>query len=749
MSFSKTRKFFSVIAAAQMTLIITLALLINEPSDFMSVDVTSYDRSAIVLNNEGKLLNAFLSPADEWCIPVSLDKTGAWTAAATIAIEDKRFYEHNGVDFVAIGRAIVSNIKSWRAVSGASTITSQLIRVSRPRERTLYNKAMEFWSAMRLETVLTKAEILELYLNRAPFGGNIRGIEAASMIYFNKSAETLSLAESVTLISMLRSPSRLRPDRHADKARALRDTNIDYLIDRKIITSEEGSLAESELLPGKRYPMPNNASMAVTHIKNQASDKWIIKSAIDSRLQLLLEENISGALKDFASGITGAGIIVENTTGLVKAYVGNARHGENLPYAQVDCGASMRSPGSTLKPFIYGAAIEKGLITPASMIADTPLAFRGSAPRNFDMSYRGPVSARNALASSLNAPAVRVLRLIGYPTAKTALNKFGFAHINKPPGEYTDSLVLGGCEVTMIEIAAAYRTLANEGRYSPLSWVPEATITDNSIISPEAAYLITNILQDERRLLPIYQEIFKGRNMPIAFKTGTSYGLRDAWTAGYSDKYTVAVWIGSPPGRGHSNLVGMKAAAPIFLEIMRSLWSPSEKPIAKPENVYIRTVCALSGDTPNKECPLTLSDLAISGVSKTYLCSLHRNVDGKSFIAWPPELRAWANRQEESSPPLKRVKIIRPVNAHTIIKQNNGLTEKVFLAAEGDYPHYWYLDGKFIGTSHGDGMFIDVTSGPHKASVLSGNASDSVSFEVRTPGEIRSTNSSSHGNILN
>jgi penicillin-binding protein 1C len=750
MAFTKIKRVFLVTIICQLLCFLIFLIAVDFPSDFSSLDVTSFDRSAVVLDVNGKILNVYLSKSDELCLPISLDKMGRWTSAAAIALEDKRFYEHGGLDILAIARAFWSNITSGRRVSGASTITSQLIRISLPRERTIYNKILEFWSAVRLEAILSKDEILELYLNRAPFGGNIRGIEAASNAYFNKNAESLSLGESVILISLLRSPSRFRPDRYPDRARDIRNDKLDYLLEKGLISSKDVSLAKSEILPAQRYPIPSNASMAAGHAINQSQNKSVIASAIDSNLQLLLEKNIADALQNFPSNITGAGIIVENSSGYVRAYVGNSRHGTSLPEAQVDCGDAMRSPGSTLKSFIYAATFEKGLLTPASLIADTPIAFRGSAPRNFDMSYRGPVSARNALASSLNAPAVRVLRMVGYAGTKTVLNRFGFSHINKDPLHYTDSLILGGCEVTLIELASAYRALAQGGNYSPLHWVKDASLETKEILSSEASYITTNILQDQGRMMPIYQEIFRENNRRIAFKTGTSYGMKDAWSAGYSNNYTVVIWVGSPPGVGHQNLVGLQAATPVMLKIIRELWNDSETIPTRPPGVYIRTVCSLSGDLPNKYCPQTETDLAIRGVSRIKLCSLHRNIDGRSFVAWPQELRNWMRPYEETTTTVKKIKIIRPSPGHTVILQKPHDVERIFLSAEGDYPQYWYLDGKFVGVcENDDGIFADVSPGVHKASVLSGETSDTVSFEVKAPNEIRRDSIPQRGNIIN
>jgi penicillin-binding protein 1C len=750
MNVIRYKKIFFAAVLTQLIFSIGIFYYIEIPSGISALDVTQFDRSRIIFDKDGETLNVSLSESEEWCVPVSLDKMGKWTKKVVIALEDKRFERHSGIDMIALSRALFSNIRSGRVVSGASTITSQLIRISMPRERTIYTKLLEFWSALRLENTLEKNEILELYLNRAPFGGNIRGIEAASNAYFDKKAEALSLSESVSLICLLSSPSRLRPDRFPEKNKEARDVKLDYLAGREFISAENASSAKSEKLPGKRYPMRNDASMAVTHVKQSMLNEMTLYSTIDRERQILLERNIADLLKNYPDTITAAGIIVENSTGAVRAYVGNSRHGTSLRNAQVDCGAAPRSPGSALKPFIYGAAFESGKLTPASMLADTPLAFRGNAPRNFDMTYRGLVSARSALANSLNAPAVRVLRMLGYSAAKATLDRFGFNLISEEPMHYTDSLVLGGCEVTLLQLAAAYRALASGGVHMELRWNENLPALSKQVISPEAAFIVTDILQDQKRLIPIYQELFQDKNMRIAFKTGTSYGFRDAWSLGYTKNHTVGIWVGSPPGVGDSNLIGIEAAAPLMLKVARELWNDTETPFERPDGVFLRNVCSLSGALPTKNCPHTIKDLAIKNVTKPVLCPLHKEFDGRRYIAWPQEFRNWISNYETSFNSPGNIKIIRPVAGHTVVMKDNSKPERIFLSAEGEPPHYWYLDGKFIGTSQdGKGMFADIHHGSHKISVLSGESSDTVSFEVKTSVDLRESLNNKRMNILN
>jgi penicillin-binding protein 1C len=686
-----------------------------------------------VLDRGGDVLNVRLSDDDEWCVPVSLDEMGAWTGTVAVQLEDKRFYQHGGVDFIAICRSLFYNARARRVVTGASTITTQLIRVADPQPRTYSVKFSEFWRAARLEAKLSKPEILELYLNRAPFGGNIRGIEAASRAYFNKSARYLSLSESALLISILRAPSRFRPDRHPDEAATLRDRSLNLLRERGVISAESLEEAKREALPGRRYAFPRRAEMASAHAA-RGDGGIVTKSTISGPLQLVLEKNIENALSSYPSQITAAAIVVGNGTGEALAYIGNGRFGSGLPGSEVDCGSAPRSPGSALKPFIYAAAFERGMLTPASLLADTPVAFRGSAPRNFDLSYRGPVSARTGLASSLNAPAVRVLRRVGYASAIGVLRRFGFARIDRDAAYYADALVLGGCEVTLLELASAYRALARMGIYEPLRWTFDAASQGRSAVSAGACYMTLDILRDTGRLLPLYRDIFAGERRVIAFKTGTSHGLRDAWCIGVSKGYTVGVWLGTPEGKSSERLIGLESAAPVVMRIFKELGDKEGDMFPMPGSIYERTVCALSGMSPTENCANRTRDLAIRGVSPVALCELHKNVDGKIRVIWPPELSNWINAADEKLIPLQPVRITKPLSRARYRLEREDQKVSLLFSAEGPLPRHWFLDGEFLGEDRaGDGIFADVPRGHHTVSVLSRGQTDRSSFEVLDP----------------
>ncbi|MDR3353541.1 MAG: penicillin-binding protein 1C [Synergistaceae bacterium] len=742
-----TRKKIMILAGSAALVLIPLFVFIAR-NDFPIENVFSYDASRVIYDTNGNVLNVRLSDSDEWCVPISLDKMGRWTSKAAVSIEDKRFYDHCGVDFLAILRSAYYNLRSRRIVSGASTITSQLIRISYPRERTYRAKVIEFISAVKLEFYASKEEILEIYLNRAPFGGNIRGVEAASRIYFDKSAKDLSLAESTLLISLLKSPSRLRPDRFPDRAREARDEKLLFLAERNIITDENMRISMRERVSTKRYRMPRNASMASMHIEKASGEERSIRSTIDVSLQLMLEKKLQEAIRLFPQKITAAGIILDNKTGGVLAYVGNSRHGTPIEGSQVDCGNAPRSPGSTLKPFVYAIAFESGKLTPNSLLADTPISFAGDAPRNFDLVYRGPVSARNALASSLNAPAARVLRMVGYGRALSRLNLIGFRHISKESSHYADSLILGGCEVTLVELSNAYRALSNSGTHSTIVWRKGDGVMTREAFTPEASFLTTDILRDERRLIPLYQDIFGEQNRKIAFKTGTSYALRDAWSIGYSEKYTVGVWIGSPSGKSDSLLVGLKTAAPAMLEIFKAAEPVANVSNEIPDGIYKRDVCALSGAVPSRYCPHVVKGYYIRDVTNVEVCKMHKKNGSEVEVVWPHELNAWVQTHKYERSSFSGVKIIQPVRSSKFILQNKNQKERIMLKAEGARRYHWYLDGKYVGSDKGDGLFADVGAGSHRLNVLAEEKNDSISFRVITASEIRAELADHFGKIL-
>ena len=776
--------------------------------------------SPVLLDSRGDVFHARLSGDDEWCMPLPLEEMGYWLPKVAVAVEDRRFYAHRGVDLPALCRAVLQNIHRGRVVSGASTITSQLVRISQPRPRTMATKVMEFLSAWKLETRLGKRQILELYLNRAPFGGPIRGVEAASRLYFGKRAKDLSLGEASLLIGMLKGPTALRPDKHPQRALQRRQAIITQVAEATAFSPELTALALKEPLPVFRTAMPQKAwhfadlvvrtSFWTNHQeqRDQAGQAgqgskapyfdataspgagpddaaWpvnrpgrmysagIVHTTLDSSLQTTLETTLNRSLARLDPALTAAGIVVENATGAIRAYVGNARFSPQADREWVDCAIAPRSPGSTLKPFIYLAALEKGLLVPESLLADTPLSFRGQAPRNFSRTYLGPVSTRFALAHSLNAPAVRVQRMIGVQAALRALRAAGFAQM-RAEGTYGDSLVLGAGEVTLLELARAYTALASLGMDKPLVYafapdsgakeapkgdrnpslgkkppkrlsrgnfwpsglgspVPATRPDASRLYSQPAAWLVADILGDATRLPFITQLTQAREERPIAFKTGTSFGLRDAWCAAYFPGYTVVVWYGQARGGANSALVGISAAAPVALQLARTLAGEQSfeqgarralagKRWYEPPDGIIRVrVCALSGASPSAYCPNIIHSPAIEGVYRTTPCTLHALRDGKITILWPPELEDFAARRKAGTDMSRPPHIVSPLPGVDYLLTPGVRNQPVLLHAEDvAYPVYWYSDGEFVGTQHGpqEPLYWPPTAGRHTLSLL-------------------------------
>lgn len=687
-----------------------------------SEKISQWHRSTVVTDVRGAPLQGYLSKNEEWALPVPLEEMGTWMPKVTVALEDRRFFSHPGADLISLLRAMVQNMRAGKVISGGSTITTQLIRLSVPRERTLRNKVLEFWQAIQLERLMTKNEILEFYLNKAPFGSNIRGIEAAARAWFNKPAKELSLSEAAILAGLLRGPAFYRPDRHPERVLALRDRLLERLEELGTASPDEIRRAKLEPIPSTRFPISSSCREASAHAAAQGlspglSDRYgRIRSSIDRKMQDIAEQELRLALSGLPREITAAAVIVENKTGLVRAYVGNIRGEGDGPASWVDCGSSPRSPGSLLKPFAYALAFESGKLTPSSLLADTPMSMGQTAPRNFDRLYRGPVSARTALSDSLNVPAVRVLRDIGQNRLLDLYRRLGFGRITKDAGWYGDSLVLGGCEVTLLEAAGAYRTLAVDGNAGFLSWIEEAPSTEKrKVISRGAAALTLDILKDERRLIPLYREFFGEDGVVIAFKTGTSYGLRDAWTAAVTKPYTLVVWFGDPTGKPHQVLVGIKTSAPPAVRIMRKITPPGTSWFEYPSEVKKGEVCPLSGSPRNSLCPTGTTDIYIEGISSREPCRLHVMGDKGPEVRWPPEIELFLS-DNESSLAVSLIEITSPRNNASYIMGSGG-GKVLFNSKGGEGEIYWFVDGELRSPSDGsDEVWWQMSEGRHKIS---------------------------------
>lgn len=670
-----------------------------------------YDRNGI-------LFHVRLSPASEWHIPIPLSEMGKWLPLVAVNAEDGRFYSHFGVDVIALMRAVFQDVTKLDTVSGASTITAQLIRlaVSEPerRKRTLSTKFREFIMAVKLERYLTKSQILEAYLNLAPFGGNIRGVQAASLIYFGKKADQISPGEACMLIGMLKGPSLYRPDKYPSSA-IKRRNQIISLMERKNVFDHNTALRASlEELPRKKFRLPSRAWHFTELLLSQNPEhSQRFDTALDIEIQTKLEGILRASLSEVPNDITFSAGISDNQTGSIIAWAGNARFSfksDEKSASWVDCGKSLRSPGSTLKPFAYLSAVEKGILTPSTLIYDTPYAFSGRAPRNFDLSYRGGVTARTALSESLNAPAVRVLRMTGKDKILSFMRSLGFNHLTNTAEFYGDSLILGGCEVSLLEELEAYTALASGGVHRKLKLLKDDIQVSERKATDGGCWIISDILR-------------YGRSN-FAVKTGTSYGLRDAWCSSWGKDYTVCIWAGNPAGNSWDGLVGAEISLPVAVQVMRNI-NPG-KWFERPETVKRRKVCVISGKPPLKLCPSEKYEYALSGITQSIPCDIH-NIPGKTQ---KEGLTAEGARNT-------RFRIVSPLDGAKYFNAEYYGKCRVPLRAEGTNGKIsWYLDGKYICESTaGTVKMYSLHDGVNILSATDESGrSTSSRVEVHTPG---------------
>ena len=698
--------------------------------------VTVIYGSPAFYDRNGKLFHVRLSPASEWQIPIPLGEMGKWLPLVAVNAEDGRFYRHIGIDALSLMRAVFQDVTRLETVSGASTITTQVVRMAvsehEGRKRTLSTKIREFIMAVKLENYLSKSQILEAYLNLAPFGGNIRGVQAASLIYFGKNASQISPGEACLLIGMLKGPTLFRPDKYPQRSRRRRNEIISLMERKKVFDHDTARRASLEELPRRKFSPPSRAwHYTELVLSRNPKHSQRFDTGLDIEIQTKLEGVLRQSLEEVPSDVTFSAGIADNRTGDIIAWAGNSRFtygADSNSGSWVDCGRSPRSPGSTLKPFVYLSAVEQGILTPSTLLYDTPYAFSGRAPRNFDLSYRGAVTARTALHESLNAPAVRVLRMSGKDRVLTFLRSLGFRHLTNSAEYYGDSLILGGCDVTLLEELEAYMSLASNGVHRPLKLLKDDTITSEHKATSAGCWIIGDILRYTGELSATARETLRGWR--VALKTGTSYGLRDAWACAWTPDYTVCVWAGKPDGSSWEGLIGARVSAPAAVKILR-LISAKSKWYDRPENVIPRSVCTLSGKPPSALCPSSKLDWSIEGVTQTFPCDIHALRDGKTTVNIPTGLT-----QEGSAK--SRLSIISPIPGASYFSAPFDSERKIPLKAEGTRGKiYWYIDGEYSGmTEAGRIIFREIPDGEHLVSASDEiGRSTAVKVKVYTPGK--------------
>ena len=521
--------------------------------------------STTIIDRNGKLLRAYAMADGRWRLPVDAKKdVDPSYIDLLLAYEDQRFREHGGVDPWALARAAYQLVTRGHIVSGGSTITMQLARLMEEpaHHRSFYAKLRQIVRAIEIERQLDKDQILNLYLALAPFGGNLEGIRAASIAYFGKEPKRLSLAEAALLVALPQSPESRRLDRYPERARDARDHVLDRMVAEHRVTAEDAAQAKATPVPTLRKPMP----ILAPHSSDQAISTWkdepVIKLTLDASLQKVLEPLARDRAVALGPNISVGIIAIDNASGDVLARVGSAGYFDASRAGQVDMTRAVRSPGSTLKPFIYGLAFEDGFVHPESLIEDRPIRFGSYAPENFDLTYQGTVPVKRALQQSLNVPAIALLDRVGSSRLSARLKQAG-ANLVLPKEEAPGlAMGLGGVGVTLQDLAMLYAGLPRLGSTKPLREIMDGgrdVRETMRLMDPVAAWQVANVLMGT----PPPENGVGGR---IAFKTGTSYGYRDAWSVGFDGRITIGVWVGRPDGAPVPGLVGRSAAAPILFD---------------------------------------------------------------------------------------------------------------------------------------------------------------------------------------
>ena len=766
MNIKSTNKYFR--SKVVNSILAVLVLLFLFDLIFPPASLKQYSKEIIA--DDGTLLSAYLTDDDKWRLRTDIDEVSPELIKAIIEKEDSWFFWHFGVNPISIVRAIFSNAASGKRISGASTITMQVVRLLEPRERTHFNKLIEMFRAVQFELHYSKREILEIYLSLLPFGGNIEGVESASYIYFNRPPKQLSLAQSILLSAIPNDPNSRRLDRYNDDIFRVRNYWINYFEKENTFPQNDLNDALDEPIETHRYAIPSLAPHFTYFLKdNYNSDR--INTTLNLRIQQTAEELLLNHInRVFLKGITnGAVLIIDNKTSSVVGYCGSADFDDISTSGQVNGITAVRSPGSTLKAALFAHAFDEGILTPQMKIEDIPTDFHGYEPDNYDLKFYGNISASFALENSLNIPAVKLLRKIRLENFINLLEGSGFDEISNKKKKLGLSLILGGCGVTLEELTRLFTSFARNGELHPLVYNKDQIDdgVDVKVFSPASSYLVAKILSGINRNdivdLSNYSKLPK-----FAWKTGTSYGKRDAWAIGFNPNYTIGVWMGNFDGKGSPHLSGAEAAVPLLFDLFNSIdYGSDNKWFKKPSEVFEREVCRESGLLPTRYCDRTITDFAIRNSSHNRICNIHQPVyvnleetiqyctgclpsDGyerKVYPVYDPELTVWLseNNYNFNKPPHHNPdcqakftqngpRILSPSEDYDYLIEEDSGQEIMLLAASDSKAktHYWYVNDKFYTKCNpGEKIFLKPENGENKISCLDDKGRDeSVSILV-------------------
>ena len=712
--------------------------------------------SVSVLDDKGKIIGVSLNKDEQWHLK-SIDEIPEKLKISVINYEDKDFYKHFGVDFTSLVRAVRDNLIKGRK-TGASTITMQVAKSLKPKERNIFNKYIEIIQAIKIDKFFEKDEILRMYLNNAPYGGNIVGYKTASYMYFQKKPDELTWAEATLLAVLPNSPGLMNVEKNQNKLLKKRDFLLKKIYDKKIINKRQYEISLKEPLPDKRYSFKNLAPHLIRRVIEERKEK-IIKTTIDSELQEKIEK-ISKDYSDFlkTQGIRNLSVLlINNKSSEIKSYIGSQDFYDFENNGQVDGIIAKRSPGSLLKPFLYAVAIDEGLIAPCSKVPDVPLYFVNFSPQNANKKYYGIVEIQDALIKSLNIPFVDLLKEYGEEKFFYFLKEvLGFSDDN--PSRYGLSLILGTKEFTMEEIGKLYSGLANFGDFRSPIYIDVGTRNfskESRYLSKGSSYLTLNTIKKLER--PGMETLYKEKN-PISWKTGTSHGRRDGWAVGVTPDWTLVVWVGNFTGEGNSNLTGVYSAGNLLFRIMKIL-PKKQKEFQKPNNlvkikVDEETGYRLKYQIPSKEIlyPNDAKPLRTSPYyKKIFVDDNGQEIDSrdknflnrkeKIILNYPIEVINFFIRNGfdvsnifGDTSKKKGIKIIYPTNGLriTIPKDFDGEKDLIIKIANLKNQNlYWYLNGEYLDKTRDREKNLKLGNGKYQLTIISEEGDmEKINFEI-------------------
>ncbi|ODG98290.1 penicillin-binding protein 1C [Nostoc sp. KVJ20] len=709
-------------------------------------------------DRNGLPLGTLLTRDQEHTSVVPLNQVSPQFIHAILAAEDSSFYHHGALDMKAVIRASKEAIHAKRIVSGASTITMQLARMLEPVPRTLSGKMQEIWLSWRLVAGMNKDEILSAYINRLPMGGNIYGVEAAAQTYFSIPASELNLAQASLLAAIPNNPTYFNPYEHWERLKQRQKYVLNRMVLEKHISgaiadrtstekvvfqsSQRGIIAAPHFLfwlANQIPPTPlENKGLTPPFLRGVRGEQSVIRTTINRPLQQFVEAQVQQVISSLAANNVhdAAALVIDNRTGEVLAYVGSPDYFNEAKLGRNDGVQALRQPGSTLKPFVYELALEKGLIRPNTILADVPAhyAIPGAklySPTDYTESFLGPVRVRIALANSLNVPAVRVLEKVGVETFLERLHQLGFEHLNQTPEHYGLGLTLGSGEVSLWELARAYVTMARLGEATPLV----STFSNSPIQNPKSKIqnsptiwqLITNMLSDSyARATAFGVDSVLNLPFPAAVKTGTSSNFRDTWTVGFTTDYTVATWVGNFNGEPMRQVSGVTGAAPLWNRIMLHLHENQEPAgFPPPKGLVQLPVCAISGLRPTPDCT--------SVVQEYFYPEDKSNYERENQFNLPSEYNEWLAKQQQSNFTSTNLRILSPHHGDLFLLYPGEEAKQKLefkLAGNKSAPVEWWLNGENLDTNATNSLFWNLRPGKWTLEARSGEMSDKVSFKV-------------------